>query len=252
MKKFTNSTFSKQLVKKVHKIKNMKLLGFIMMICIISAGIFMQSCGRYDDTDFNTSMPYLELSNFDGVSLSAYDMNVLEKARTRMDKYVSMKDGVFQTSLKSGEQINISEQLFSILSNTMEQTNRQILEDPTILSLSYTPRLKSGVENGENGYSSSWFGYTFHLNNQTAKNLASYLIQGAIGSSGVTGILAAVGKLSKPVAIATTVVNSYAALIGESISNNNNGNGVSITFYSVPVLIGSVSLPTPFYSCSPR
>ena len=49
MKKFTNSTFSKKLANEVRRIKNMKLLGFITMICIISAGIFMQSCGRYDD-----------------------------------------------------------------------------------------------------------------------------------------------------------------------------------------------------------
>ncbi len=110
------------------KIKVKKILVSYVSIFII--GIFFQGC----DTNVSLSTePYLEINKAQDV-WSESDFEIYIQARDRMDKYVKVENNRYTTSLKSGESINISEDLFSLLKEQMEQTNLLIKDEGIVLS----------------------------------------------------------------------------------------------------------------------
>lgn len=165
------------------KIKVNKLLVSCISIFII--GVFFQGCDR--NVSLSTE-PYLEINKTQDVWYES-DFEVYIQARDRMDKYVKVENNRYTTSLKSGESISISEDLFSLLKEQMEQTNLLIKNEGIVLSgkTFYStiniedlesieiPRLKSASPEVPTGgvtkvvVQHDWYGtyYHFYISNST-------------------------------------------------------------------------------------
>jgi hypothetical protein len=80
---------------------NMKIRFFYLgmtLACIISIGIFMQSCSQEDMSE----LPCLEI-NSDISKFSESDLNILQIAHERMDKYI---DQYNQGNIRQGQDNN--------------------------------------------------------------------------------------------------------------------------------------------------
>jgi hypothetical protein len=104
------------------------------MAAVIAAGSLTVGCSSEKAADTTSELPFLELSTTDRSKFSEADLKTLELARDRMDPYVSLVGGRFQTSLTSGKDIRISEEVFKVLTNTMNYTNGMIKNQPEIIN----------------------------------------------------------------------------------------------------------------------
>jgi hypothetical protein len=231
---------------KIYNMKTRFFLGGMILACMISIGIFMQSCSQEDMSE----LPYLEI-NPDISKFSESDLNILQMARERMDKHVVLKDGYFQTSLTTGKQINISENLFDIFIASMNQTNAEIYENPILLNpqdMLRPIRLKSGpeIQPGTNGVELRWYGYDAYLNNTTANQFAYYCGQTPYVGSGIALIAGIFGQIE--ISSVAGMISIYAGMLSNSIDQYNQGNGVIISVY------GNIQVLTviPIYSTGPR
>lgn len=86
------------------------LTTIVGLISIAIFSIVFQGCEK-DDYLPNIDMPYLELSS-SIENLNSQDIDIINQAKERLDEYVSPVKGRFILSLKSGKQVNISDELF--------------------------------------------------------------------------------------------------------------------------------------------
>jgi hypothetical protein len=197
-----------------------------------------------------SELPYLEI-NPNVSKFSESDLNILQMARERMDKYVVLKDGYFQTSLTAGKQINISENLFDFFIASINQTNVRIRENPILLNpqtMLRPIRLKTGpeIQPGTNGIELRWYGYDIYLDNTTANQVAYYCSQTAYAGSGVALIVGLFGQIE--ITAVAGIISIYAGMLSNSINQYNQGNGVIISIYSNIQALTVI----PIYSTGPR
>lgn len=146
-------------------------------------GVFFQGCEK---DDINSSEYY----EFLDVDLSVEDhtpeqLVILEEAKNRIDKYVTVKNGQFRLSINSGEEIKISEELYDHFLSMMNFSNSMISENEYVFdgnklvlnAPSLNPiRLKSGsleYEFGENGWqvqvNLKWYGADISVDDNYVK-----------------------------------------------------------------------------------
>ena len=124
-----------------------KIIG---LVCIAVSCFIFQGC-ETDDIVKNSELPYLSLpQGFDLSNASTNDMNTLSKALGRLNVY--KENGLYHIKQTSGEQVNISEDLFNFIKSLYDHTNKISKSH----NLSYSvPRLKSGDPEDGGGSSSS-------------------------------------------------------------------------------------------------
>lgn len=198
------------------KIKVNKLL--VSFVSIFTIGILFQGCDR--NVSLSTEL-YLEINKTQDV-WSESDFEIYIQARDRMDKYVKVENNRYTTSLKSGESISISEDLFSLLKEQMEQTNLLIKNEGIVLlgkSFYSTiniedlesieiPRLKSGsVEVPSGGVTqvvvqNDWYGTYYHF----------YISNSKLFYAGQTATLLTVGLALAPEPLASKALTAACGL----------------------------------------
>jgi hypothetical protein len=108
---------------------------------IIVASCFVTGCQKGEDiVTVDSSNEYLSLPDgFDFLNLSDEEYQIAQKALGRM--FLCSKNGKFETKFTSGNQINISEELFNFFSAAITNSNSNKSKE---IRISY-PRLKTGT-----------------------------------------------------------------------------------------------------------
>ncbi|MDR1112660.1 MAG: hypothetical protein LBL18_02715 [Bacteroidales bacterium] len=139
----------KQIIKNKYMGINFRNINIPIVMALIIAS-FMFSCQKDELFGYvEEDLPYLSLSadfsGFDIEKTSDADWHVFHLAHQRMD--IQEKNGVLYTKWKSGEQINVSEELFDFFVTMLNNTTREHEENGKIASS--FPRLKQGGETEE-------------------------------------------------------------------------------------------------------
>jgi hypothetical protein len=114
---------------------------FVIGLATILGSLIFQGC-QEDDITTDNGLPYLSVdSKIDLPNLSEQDMYTLQQALGRIEIY--RNGGFYKIKQTSGAQINISEELFDFLKNSVAHTNEIFKRDALKLPV---PRLKSGQE----------------------------------------------------------------------------------------------------------
>jgi hypothetical protein len=124
---------------KIFKTKKMILA---VITALVFVGIFsgLQSCSSEDSQNMQSSqLEYLDLKTFEMSKMSVKDMEIIGQALQRLNIYKSK--GLYQIKQTSGEQVNISEDLFIYIKKGFELTNHYSLS-------SSIPRFKAGPAEG--------------------------------------------------------------------------------------------------------
>ena len=123
-------------------LKNSKISVFTLCLALasmISLGIFTQSCSEEESIN---NLPFLHLSreysSRDLNNMPVIDLEIFRSALKRIT--ISENKGIYQMNIKSGSDVNISENLFHIFKDIIEISNNNALIKPVV------PRLKSGNE----------------------------------------------------------------------------------------------------------
>ena len=207
-----------------------KITTICCLVSFVILSIVFQGCEKED------SFPS-EYSEFLHVDLSTENytpeqLAIFEKAKDRMDKYVNIKRGKFTITIKSGKEINISEELYEKFLSMMDFSNSiirdkeySIIDNKIILKAPYSnapsvniPRLKSGnpEQNLSDPYAwnitCSWHGCDVYLGH----NQVSLLLAGGA----VCGILAPEPIITKTVGVVLVICNTLYHMEG--------GKGVTI------------------------
>jgi hypothetical protein len=198
---------------------------------VVSCFVLLQGCEE-DDND----LAYLELSS-SIENLNSNDYDVLSQAKERLAKYVSSEDGKFVLKIKSGSQINISEELFEYFQLSIFNANNKLKDDDYEINGDRVvkkkkikfPRLKSGVvedEYGNNyvlysGIDYTWYGMNINVSHEdvTGFQLGSFGLSYVLSKYN-TGIPAVDAWISSAEA-----VSFFSGLLS---SYYDNGRGFSI------------------------
>lgn len=120
----------------------MKTYSIFKYMCVVTiiivASCFVTGCQKGEDIFTVDSNEYLSLPDgFDFLNLSDKEYQVAQKALERMALF--SENGKFKTRFTSGNQINISEELFNFFSAAITNSNKS-----KEIRVSY-PRLKTGA-----------------------------------------------------------------------------------------------------------
>ncbi|GHT25646.1 hypothetical protein FACS189430_12280 [Bacteroidia bacterium] len=211
---------------KINKVSAISVVVFALVIG------FMVGCQKEEDVD-DINLPYLELNASDLSKLSEDELNTLKLAKERIEKYVYSDNGVFELRLKSGKQVNISDDLFSHFDSSIKRANQMIKKDGLVISQnrlvkpqSLTPRLKSGNEspyqNSGTGVYFTWYGMDIYVSHADVLDFStSVSLSGlAAGLCPPTGVVFIDGLL-KSAAV-------FESVMGMAASYYDNGKGFTI------------------------
>lgn len=172
----------------------------VIIICLINIAVscFVLLQGCQEDIMPNNDLAYLEL-NSSPENLNSQDYDVLNQAKERLAKYISTEHGKFVLKIKSGRQINISEELFEYFQLTIRTANNKLKDNDYEINGDRVvkkkkikfPRLKSGVVEDEDGnyyvlYSGidyTWYGMNINISHD---DLAEF----QAGTFGISYLLA--------------------------------------------------------------
>lgn len=197
-----------------------------LVVIVIAAGI-LAGCQKEEIVN---DMPYLEISS-DISNLTESDIKILGLAKERIEKYVNSENGIFELTVNSAKQINVSEELFEYFKNTIKQANLLVQKEGYVISGSrlikkdrLIPRLKSGNENGSSynsGIELTWYGMAIHISHSDVSHFAN--------ENGIVAILSGFSNTGIPQYDAALKSLSFVtSIVGLTASAYDNGNGFTI------------------------
>jgi hypothetical protein len=206
--------------------KNILKHSSIVAIAIVTLVTGML-VGCQKEEVINDDMPYLEISS-NISNLTESDIKILGLAKERIEKYVNSESGIFELTVNSAKQINVSEELFEYFNNTIKQANSLIQNTGYVISENrlikkgqLIPRIKSGSENGSSynsGIEFTWYGLAIHVSSQDVGWFSTEL-RAASFISGMS--VQEYHKLMQHLEV-------VPGLMGIFVSSYDRGNGFSI------------------------
>lgn len=155
------------------------LTAIIGLLSIIISILIIQGCVKNDET--TNDMPYLKLSS-QLENMNSQDKEVLKQSKERLAKYISSDNGIFSLKIKSGSEVNISDEIFEYFQSSINKANLQLKDksyaidgDRVVKKIKLkAPRLKSGVAEESNGqyYVSqtgvdyTWYGMNINISHE--------------------------------------------------------------------------------------
>ncbi|MDR1582970.1 MAG: hypothetical protein LBS55_06890 [Prevotellaceae bacterium] len=247
-------------------VKNLKSLcrATALLIGLISFGFAIQSCNNDTDDEIITMEKFstfldIELESIqNNTQLSTVDIEVMREAQKRIDPYVVYEKNQYKMTIKSGYEVNISERLFSFMTDVIYQSNDAIKQiqsnegmdvmivqdklDPKLLhiidaqqSFKEVIRLKREggeskfpVPNGENGIDFHWYGFDIYITNEVVR----FICFGGNASSAVVGFLKKLGGVYT--AAIMGIASAYLNWV-------NEGKGIIIHCYGYPPAFSYIS-----------
>ncbi len=211
------------------------LSTIICLMSIATLSIVFQGCEK-EELARNIDMPYLELSSSID-NLGSKDYDVISQAKERLEEYISSDKDKFILKINSGEQVNMSDELFEFfvisISNAndrLKDKNFMIKDDRVIAKVkAEILRLKSGVVEGNDGnnyvlYSGvdyTWYGMRINISHEdiTGFQLGSFGLSYILSKceTGIPTIDAWMG--------AAETISLFSGLLS---GYYDNGNGFSI------------------------
>jgi hypothetical protein len=138
---------------------------------MVITAYFVVGCSQDDSSSYEVNDDYLEFLSIDS-PVPESDIDILKKAKNRIEPYIVYKDNQYEVNIKNGKQIQISEDLFQMFCSKVERTNHAIkmlsscpdiliVQDkkrPKLLHISVsTIRLKTGnTETNPGGEEMTW------------------------------------------------------------------------------------------------
>jgi hypothetical protein len=218
------------------KLRFPKSLVIIASLAIISINcLVFQGC-QEEYIIPNNDLPYLELSS-SIENMSSADYEILNQAKERLAEYISSDKGKFDLKIKSGNQVNISDELFEYFQFSINNANNKLkdsnyrIEGDRVLRKRNTGilRLKSGVVEGDNGQSYvlysgidyTWYGMDINVSHE---DLAEF----QAGTFGVSYLLAKYETGVPQVDAWINCAESVSFFTGLLSSVWDDGNGFTI------------------------
>ncbi|WP_320167784.1 hypothetical protein [Mangrovibacterium marinum] len=205
--------------------------SLVIVVVLVSTAFFslvFQGCEKEDIY----SSEYYEFLDVD-LSVENYtpeQLAILEEAKNRIDKFVTVRKGKFSLSVKSGKEIEISEELYDHFLNMMNFSNSMISQNEYTIegnklvlnAPSLNPiRLKSGsleYEFGSDGWQVQvdlmWYGADISVDDNYVK--------AAIGGT-------AIALIWCPEPLVTKILGTIAG-IGATTYEIWGGNGITVHF----------------------
>jgi hypothetical protein len=219
-----------------------------LIICVATLPL-IQSCNNTaeDQVLQSSQTEYLDVDVSNLQNLTEEQKTILEKAKARLDPYVTYNDHAYSLNVKQASDVQMSKRLFEFEKATIKHTNTliqnlnvvidknnpRILHVVTIRTLNSNKRLKvlgyeSTPTNGQNSWNVDWSGVNIYLNNETTKKLISAIKSGQSDAT-IAGIIT--GACGQPEGAAMAAVIAWACnKLATEYENANNGQGVVISY----------------------
>ncbi len=219
-----------------------------LIICVATLPI-IQSCNNTAENQVlqSNQSEYLDVDVSNLQSLTEEQKAILEKAKARLDPYVTYNDHAYSLNVKKASDVQMSERLFELEKAIIKHTNSLIKDlnvvvdknDPKTLhiitsqSLVTNKRLKIlGYEStppaGQNSCNVDWSGAHIYLNNETTKQLINAIKNGQSDAT-IAGIIT--GACGQPEGAAMAAVIAWACnKLATEYENANKGKGIEISY----------------------
>lgn len=127
------------------KFTNKKILFAVTTLFIVALMPFIQSCSNTDESiqiesSKNTSLEYLDVDVSKMQEPTEKQMQILKKAKDRINSYVVCENKKFILKVKTGSEIQMSERLFKSFQAVINHMNL-IIKDNAVMSDAKNPQL---------------------------------------------------------------------------------------------------------------
>lgn len=232
--------------------------------------MFVSSCEK--NTLSQEKSPFLDLNIVENSIFSESEFMILAEAYKRVDNFIVYDNGRHYLTINSAKEINISERLLHYIRETIELANKQeefyrILSKegikfvkPKHLQINSFPRVRSGGEESEGGYS-IYHGIGYVIESVTLNHDESiFLLNSLQSAAGDAGEFASwmsfgAGLYNVYMGGMGLILSSYAYLQTSSFSRMENqyidsGSISGITFMTYTSYLNDGGLPVTHYYTS--